>query len=296
VSDQQKFRDVGQLTFAPNGIGSLDFTDPDGKNLLDGLSQIQITKEQDGPPVTKPTGEVVYSSVFPSQAKVYVRNLGVSFSDTPDHYALIPGLYYYSGSYLNDAINGTENDTTYIPIVTALKNGDEATLRKRTEELINMIVGSQSDQYLDYDNDGTVDDAADGFGSLPNGDQAGYLQVTSTQAQAAADAPDATSNIRQQNGNLQICIQNMQGWTNQILPLALKLNQTSFGSEMQPTIDELSKLGDELLNGFDVNNNGTIDPTKGECGAKNAYNYGVYMADFLILTGPNRIPPTPTSK
>ena len=290
VSDQQKFRDVGQITFNASGLGSLDFTDPDGNNLLGGLSQIQITKEQSDVP--KPTGAVVYSSIFPSQARTYVRNLGVSFPDTPDTYALIPGLYYYSGSYINDAINGTENDPTYIPIVTALKNGDEATLRKRNEELINMIVGSKSDQYLDYDKDGTIDNQADGYGSLSNGDQVGYLQETSLQAQAASDAPDATSNIREQNGYLQICIQNMRGWTNQILPLALKLNGTKFGTEMQPTIDELSKLGSELLIGIDVNQNGRIDPIEGECGAKNAYDYGVYMADFPILTGPNRTPPT----
>ena len=297
VGDDQKFRDVGKITFDSSGIGRLEFIDPDGKNLLDGLSQIQITKEQNNASVTNPTGEVIYSSVFPSQTRTYIRNLGVSFSDTPDNYPLIPGLYYYSGSYINDAINGTDNDPTYIPIAQAFENGDEPTLRKRTEELINIIVGSQSDQYLDYDNDGTVDDPADGYGSLPNGDQRGYLQETAAQAQAAADAPDSTSNIREQNGYLQICIQNMRGWTNQILPLALKVNETSFTSpDMKSTIDELSKLGSELLDGIDVNQNGRIDPIEGECGATDAYNYGVYMADFPIFTGPNRIPPTPTGK
>jgi serine/threonine protein kinase len=297
VSDNQTFRDVGKLAFDASGIGNLTFTDPNGKNLLDGLKQVEITKEQDGASTSKPQGSVVYSSVFPSQTLTHVRNLGVSFSDTPANYALIPGLYYYSGSYMNDAINGTENDPTYIPIVKAFADGDEATLRKRDEELINMIVGSKSDKYLDYDKDGNIDDQADGYGSLANGDQAGYLQEASLQAQAAAGAPDSTSNIQQQNGYLQICIQNMRDWTNQILPLALKLNETSFtGPEMQSTIDELSKLGNQLSNGIDANKNGTIDPIKGECGAINAYNYGVYMADFTIYTGPNRIPPTPTNK
>jgi len=297
VSDAQTFRDVGKIAFDASGIGNLTFTDPNGKNLLDGLKQIQITREQDGASTNKPQGTVVYSSVFPPQTLTYVRNLGVSFSDTPDNYALIPGLYYYSGSYMNDAINGTENDPTYISIVKAFADGDEATLRKRDEELINMIVGSKSDKYLDYDKDGSIDDQADGYGSLSNGDQAGYLQEASLQAQAAADAPDSTSNIQQQNGYLQICIQNMRDWTNQILPLALKLNETSFtSSEMQSTIDELSKLGNDLSNGTDANKNGTIDPIKGECGAINAYNYGIYMADFSIYTGPNRIPPTPANK
>ena len=291
VSDDQKFRDIGKIAFESSGIG-LEFTDPDGKNLLDGLKEIQVTKEQDNVAISNPTGEVVYSSVFPPQARVYVRDLEVSYSKTPANEALMVGLYYYSGSYLNDAINGSANDPTYIPITKAYANKDEPTLRKRTEELINMIVGSQSNQYLDYNKDGTVDDAADGYGSFPNGTNPGYLQETALYAKSASDAPDSTPNIREQNQNIQICIQNMTGWTNELLPLALKLNDTAFGSGMEQTIKRMSELGDALLNGIDKNKNGAIDPAAGECGAAKAYDYGSYMADFPIYIGPNRIPPT----
>jgi hypothetical protein len=270
----------------------LEFTDSNGNNLLAGLSQVQVTEEQDAASIATPAGKVVYSSVFPPQALVYVRNVGASFTGAPNDLALIQGLYYYSGSYIDAAINGTANDPSYIPIQKAYENADEATLRKRNEELINMIVGSKSDKYLDYDKDGTVDDQADGYGSLPNGDQPGYLDETARQAQSAADASDSTANIRQQNQNLQICIKNMTGWTKAILPLALKLQGTSFGPEMKPTIDELSKLGSQLLNGVDTNGNGNIDPMEGECGAENAYKYGTYLADFTIFPGSNRIPPT----
>src|SRR5215217_2277201 len=193
VSEDNTFRDIGIITFESSGKG-LEYTDPDGKNLLDGLKEIQITKEQNDVKISKPTGEVVYSSVFPTQALTYVRNLEVSYVDTPDNEALIIGLYYYSASYLNDAINGSENDPTTIAITKAFENKDEATLRKRTEEVINMIVGSKSDQYLDYDKDGTVDNPADGYGSLPNGTNSGYLQETALYAKSASDAPDSTPN------------------------------------------------------------------------------------------------------
>jgi hypothetical protein len=84
----------------------------------------------------------------------------------------------------------------------------------------------------------------------------------------------------------------MNGWTNELLPLALKLNDTSFGSEMQDTINKMSELGDALLNGIDVNSNGNIDAIDGECGAAKAYDYASYIADFPIYIGPNRTPPT----
>ncbi|HSJ90304.1 MAG TPA: serine/threonine-protein kinase, partial [Anaerolineales bacterium] len=264
VSDNETYRDIGQIAFDPGGIG-LEYTDPAGENLLDGLKEVQITQEENEVPISKPKGEVVYSSVFPTQALEYVRNLQVSYSDTPDNEALMIGLYYYSGSYLNDAINGSENDPSYIPITKAYEDKDEPTLRKRTEELINMIVGSQSDQYLDYDKDGTVDDPADGYGSLPNGTNSGYLQETALYAKSASDAPDSTPNIREQGKNIQVCIQNMDGWTNELLPLALKLNDTSVGAYMQDTIDQISQLGVALVNGVDKNNNGHIEPVAGEC-------------------------------
>jgi serine/threonine protein kinase len=291
VNEDNTFRDIGTIAFTSSGKG-LEYTDPDRKNLLDGLKEIQITKEKNDVKISRPTGEVVYSSVFPTKALSYVRNLEVSYDKTPKNDALMIGLYYYSGSYLNDSINGSENDPTTIPITKAYEAKDEPTLRKRTEEVINMIVGSSSDQYLDYDKDGIILNPADGYGSLPNGKNAGYLQETALYAKKAADAPDSTANIREQNSNIQVCIQNMTGWTNELLPLALKLNDTPFGPGMEDTITKMSKLADALLNGIDTNKDTIIDPVVGECGAERAYYYGTYMADFLIYPGPDRVPPT----
>jgi serine/threonine protein kinase len=293
IHDDGTFRDVGRLTFDANNVGRLEYTDPQGSNLLKDVREIQITKEQNTTSAaTQPAGEVVYSSIFPSQALEHIRNLAVSFEGGSDSASLIAGLYYYSGSYVEAAINGDPDFPSYVGMTTAFESGDEASLRKRNEEVINMIVGSESDQYLDHDGDGQIDTQANGFGSLSNGNQTGYLQQTAVEAQDAAEAPDTTANIGLQNTNLQICVQNMDTWTNQILPLALELKAMEFGSEMKPIIDELSTLGKALSNGVDVNNNGAIEPVEGECGAFNAYYYGIYMADFPIFLGSNRVPPT----
>ena len=293
VSDDGKtFHDVGRITPDTSGTGQLVFTDTSGQNLLQ-FGQLQITKEQDNVPLSKPTGDVVYSSVFPSQALTYIRNIELAYDRTPNSLALMQGLYYYSGSYITTPINGDPvNDPEFISLVKGYENQDEATIRNTTEMVINQIVGDSSDQYKDYDGNGTKDVySSDGYGSLPNGDHAGYLQETATNLKAAADAPDSTPNIRDQSANIQICIQNMENWTNQILPLALKLTETDYGPAMKPTIDELAKLGDALLNGVDTNGNGQIEGIEGECGAGKAYEFGWFMADFPIYTGPNRTPP-----
>jgi tRNA A-37 threonylcarbamoyl transferase component Bud32 len=300
VYEDKSFRDIGALRFDANGaLRAKEFRDLDGNNLLNGLREIRITRVQNitstsTPTIASnatPTGEVVYSSVFPPQTLEHVRKLDVSFEGGSDQAALIVGLYYYSGSYVEAAVNG-DPASNYVGMVEALANEDEVTFRKRNEEMINMIVGDQSELYRDYDGDGTTDTFANGYGSLPNGTQDGYFAQTALVAQAAAEAPDTTSHVIEQNRNLQVCIQNMKEWTDQILPLALQLQEMEFGQEMKPMVDDLSNLGLNLSKGVDVNRNGQVENVEGECGAGQAYDIGRYMADFPIFIGPSRLPPT----
>ncbi|HMB21518.1 MAG TPA: hypothetical protein VKP08_01745, partial [Anaerolineales bacterium] len=211
----------------------------------------------------------------------------------PDQGPLMQNLWYYSGDYVNKSINGNDLNKQYLGIVQAFETSNEAALRKRTEETINQIVGDLSNQYLDYDGDGIVDDPGDGYGSLSFGeDRPGYLQETALYAKSAADAPDATPGIRTSSENVQICIQNMNGWTKEILQLALQLNKMPMGAAMKPIVTQLSTLGNQLVHGVDTNGNGFIDPIAGECGADTAYEHAYLMADMSLYAGPDRIPPS----
>lgn len=285
-------KDIGPVTYDASGTGQLVFTDPGKQNLLRNHNQIQITLERDNVAISEPTGEVVYSSIFPAQSLVHVRHVLTSFPDAPGEEALMQGLYYYSGSYIDISINGDEEILPgYVYLVKAYETGDEATFRKRIEEVVNLIVGDQSDLYGDHDNSGEMDsNEGDGFGSLPNGDRLGYIQETALQAKYAAEAPDSTANIRKYGANLQICSDNMETWTREILPLALQLKDMPTGPEMKPIIEQLSALGNNLLDGVDADGDGIIESISGECGAGLAYENGWYFADFPILIGPDRTP------
>jgi serine/threonine protein kinase len=289
----EAFLDIGAVTFSATGAGRVEITDPESDNYLRNFNEVWVTLEQDDITVTEPTGEVLYSSVFPPESLVHVRHVLVSYDDLPDQGPLMQNLWYYSGSYVNRSINGDEFDEDYTDgIVQALENDDEALLRTRTEEIINAIVGDMSSQYQDYDGNGVVEDPGDGYGSLPNGDRLGYLQETALHAKYAADAADSTPNIRLYGENVQICLQNITDWTEQILDLALRLNETPFGPEMEPTVSELSFLGKQLLSGADTNENGRLNEAlPGECGADAAYENAYAMADMFLYPGPGRIPP-----
>lgn len=292
-NDGEKVRDLGRIVYSDTGAGRLEITEPEDENFLRDFDQMQITLEDDNVPVTVPTGEVVYSSVLPPQSLVHMRHVLVSHSALPDKGPLLQNLWYYSAFYIDRAVNGDKYDEDYkIGIVQAYQDGNEALLRKRTEEVINSIVGSLSDQYLDHDNDGTIDDPGDGFGSLPNGDRLGYLQETALHAKYAVDAVDSTANIRLYGENIQICVQNINTWTEQLLPLALQLSKEPFGPDMEPTITQMSVLGKSLLDGMDANENGRLNEAiPGECGAGAAYENGYLMADMFIYPGPDRMPP-----
>ena len=290
--DGATVRDIGKVEFSATSAGRLVINDPDEENFLRNFNQLMISLEQDNVSITEPTGEVVYSSIFPPQTLVHLRHILVSYGELPDQGPLMENLWWYKSFYVSRSINGDEFDEDYkIGILQAYENGDEASLRKRTEEVINAIVGEFSDQYLDYDNDGTIEDLGDNYGSLPNGDHLGYLQQTALHAKYASDAADSTPNIRLYGGNVQICIQNMSGWTEQLLELATQLNDTSFGPEMEPIVNEMAALGKKLLKGEDANENGQLDEAiVGECGADAAYDYAYYMADMFIYPGPDRMP------
>jgi serine/threonine protein kinase len=289
-------RGVGPITFNDAGVGQLEFSDPANKNILETFSQIIITKEQgnieDATRPTKPSAEIVYSSKFPPETLTHLRELLVSSPNTPDQLALAQGLWYYSGQYLGLVINGDkEVDPQLTPLVQAFHDRDEATFRKRIEEVINLIVGDASDLYQDYDNDGTIDQyTGDGYGSLAAGDRLGYIRETAAASKAAADAADSTSNIRTHNEYVQICLQNMDDWSNQLLTSALQLVDIPMDSpEMESIVQQMSDLGWYPLNGKDANENQLIDPVPGECGAQVAYDNLYLMADMDIYIGPDRV-------
>lgn len=276
-------RNAGILKMDENGQGQLVFIHPARENILSLFDQLEVTIEANGnPDLIAPAGDVVASSVFPPLALIHVRHVVASFHGAPEGEALIQGLWYTA-----DGI-----DDSIIELETAYQAGDETLVRKKIEETINQLVGSgNSAQYRDWDKDGVIDDPGDGFGLLENGDGLGYIPATISHATFAAEAADATGNIKVHSAHVVVCAENMQGWAEQVLELALQLQGMPFGADMQPVIIEMRLLSEQVLFGLDINGNELIEPIPGEGGGDTAYEHAYYMAEMPLLVGSHRIPP-----
>jgi serine/threonine protein kinase len=278
-------RNIGTINMDEQAQGQLTFIEPGQKNILALYDQIEVTIESDNDPKpNEPSGEIIASSVFPPLSLIHVRHVVVSYHGAPAGEALIQGLWYTT-----DAIN-----TSVIELEKAFGENNEELFRQKNEELINQLVGSANQNlYRDWNEDGNISNPSDGFGLLENGEGGGlgYIPTTVSHAFFAADALDATEHIKLHSAHVIACIENIQGWSEQLLQLALQLQEIPFGAEMKPLILEMRALAKNSLNGVDTNGNELIEPILGEGGADTAYEHAYYMAEMPLLLGGHRIPP-----
>lgn len=285
-------RNIGTSKMDDAGQAELIFTNPNQENILQAFDQVEITIEPDNDPnPNDSSGNIAASSVYPPFALIHIRHLLVSFPGAPEQIALIQGLW--------GSVDSVDNNTRELQ--EAFSKGDEDLIRKKTEEIINEIAGNANiNQYLDWNKDGSIDDASDGFGLLHNGDPGytdqGYISQAKSHAKFAAQAPDATENIKLHSADVVICLDNMSGWAEQLLQKALQLQEMPFGSDMESLINQMTVLSNQITSGTDSNGNELIEPIISEGGATTAYEHVYYMAEMPLLAGAHRIPrPAPTA-
>jgi serine/threonine protein kinase len=279
--DGTERRSLGILTPDAAGKLALTYTDAQSRNLLDGYNRMEITIERTPDDNPKPSGNAIYSSGIPGESLVHIRHLLVAYEGAPGKTALAIGL-----------LNTTELIKKHADqMVSNYEENDATRARIQAEAILNMIHGSQNAEfYRDWDGNNKLLDPGDGFGLLPNGDQEGYIDDTITYAKLAAEAVDATNDIRMHSEHTVISLQNVEGWATQLSDILIRIVQAEAGDDMEADVHAASALADQLLGGIDINGNKSIDPIDGEGGAMSAYLHAEYMADMPILLGTDQTP------
>ena len=269
-------RSLGTLSLDDAGQGKLTFVDEQGRNLLERYDSLEITLEPLPDSNPNPSDSIAYHVSLPADALSHVMHLLVAFPATPANNGLVDGLLKQS-SLLNDLARD---------MLSANQNGDNAAVRRDAESMLNLMVGGQSPDHRDWDNDGSILDPGDGFGLLLNGDSPGYIEGSFDHASYAASAADATQNMIVHGEHVKTCAQNLEQWAPTLRDLLKQIVQAQPGPELEPLIRQAAALANEMLEGTDLDGNEQIEPIPGEGGARTAYQHAYYMADITVVSGP----------
>ena len=272
---------IGVIDFDQQNQGSLAFVDREGQNLLGKYRTVEITREPDPDPSPNSSNDVAFSASLPPEGLTHVRHLLVSFNATPEKVGFIRGLNADT-LLLNESAQ---------QMLASFEARDETGLDRHAEKMLNMILGSQSEEYKDWNEDGAVDDPSDGYGLLLNGENLGYIQGTFTHANLSLTSPDATQNMLTYGTHVKDCATNLDTWTPQLRDRLRAILNASFDSpELEGMLREAVALAGQIRNGVDANGNEKIEPASGEGGAVTAYEQAYHMADLVIVPAASQPP------
>ncbi|MCK6568710.1 MAG: serine/threonine protein kinase [Anaerolineales bacterium] len=282
IDDNNETRiSLGLLEEIETSRYGLTYLDPEGRNLLNSFNRMEITLEPNPDPSPNPTDTVSYSSAIPPRALTHVRHILGRFPGNPNEAAMLIGLTQTSALI----------DETGKALSLSYQTGDEKSVRANAEMLINLIVGSQSNDFNDWDKNGSVENPGDGFGLLLNGGQSGYIEGSIAHTELAASAEDATANIILHGEHVVFSVKNVEGWSTELRDVAKRILESAPGQISEADIRQAASLANQIHNGIDLDGNEHIDSIPGEGGANTAYEHAEYMADMQILEGANQVPP-----
>ncbi|MGZ9221816.1 MAG: serine/threonine protein kinase, partial [Anaerolineales bacterium] len=264
---------LGAIDFDQQNRGSLAFVDGQGQNLFGKYIALEITTEPNPDPSPNSSNEVAFSVSLPPEGFTHVRHLLFSFSATPQKIGFVRGL---------DSDTILLNESAQQMLV-SFEAGDDADIGSQAERMLNVIVGSQTEDHKDWNADGKLDDPGDGYGLLLNGENLGYVQGIHTHANLALTSPEATNNMLVHGEHVKICADNISEWTPQLRDQLIAILESPIDSPaLEGLIREAVALADRIRNGIDINGDEKIEPIPGEGGSVTAYEHAYYMADMVI--------------
>ena len=263
---------LGILSLDTAGSGELIYTDEQGENLVARYDQAEITLEPEEDSNSRPTNLVAFTFTWPEAGTVHLRTLLSSFPAAPEELALIQG-FYTDVKRINELAG--EMDTAYA-------SGNDSLVRQSAEAIMNLIVGSQSPQYKDWNEDGLIADDSTGFGFELNGSNLGYLGAIYTEADNAIKSSNPSQPILRYGESLMINVQNTAQISLQLQDLVVEILEAPEGADIKGQIANVVVLTDQMLNGRDLNNNDFIEPDLGEGGAQAAFTFAYAMADMPL--------------
>jgi len=209
-------------------------------------------------------------------------------------------------SYLRQALNRAPEPPTQAGYGVGLKNeaklladhagfaqnaattGNITAAKRHTEHVLNILYGKEDSRYGDQDNDGATTNPGDGYGLLR------YRQMLYNTMQSAAESSDTTANIQTRAAQVHVALNNIgdgsgdstnSGWADLLIEKANELLNSNSSGTIETLATQMAGFAMRIDAGEELNDNGEIEPIVGEGGARTAWRYSQYAADFLTNDG-----------
>ena len=284
-------------TFAPDpaGGGELHFTEPEGANLLARHHQVEITIEPISDTDAQPSDLIAYSFALPEESLLHLRYLLSAFPGTPTKLGLVPGLH----------ADLVQIYTLVLDMQAEFEAGNTSAALTNAENAVNLLVGSSSADFKDWNGDGQVIARNSSYGLMVNGNNFGYLRAVYAEADYIVNTSGSAQSMVQNGQIVKACTQSIEAWAPQLRDRLVTILTATSNAEVTEAIDDAVMLADQMLNGTDQDADGMVEPIPGECGIEGLQEYAYYMADMPILpvsisyqltvvANPSYVPPTRT--
>jgi serine/threonine protein kinase len=264
---------LGTFVPDPTGRGELHFTEPEGANLLARYDQLEITIEPESDTDPQASDLIAYSFALPDESLLHLRYLLSAFPGTPTKLGLVPGMLA-DLTHLHALVMEMQAD---------YEDGDTVTALANAEDALNLLVGSNSPDFQDWNGDGHVLARNASYGLMVNGNNFGYIRSVYAEADYIVNAPGSTQYMVENGQIVKACTQNLEAWAAQLRERLITILTATSTAEVAKAIEDAVAVADQMLSGIDQDGDGTVEPIPGECGAGGLREYAYYMADMPIL-------------
>ena len=271
VSDDGSVKlSTGIMTVNDDGTMNHHFTSPDGEDLIHNYDKVVITVEPVPDTDPGPSGVFAFSDQIPAGAMAHIRHLVTNWPPGADKGIL---------TNLKEQLD--------VVVLHANLAGNSDTIegiRQHVEHVINAIEGKDGPNYGDLDGNGSVEDFGDGIGVLTHvadrkhGPFAAGAASDEEVIVAGAALVDATG-------------KNVEDWVTLARNIALD-NIINATPSLQlakiwlgPGAGSVVSSLEAARNGYDADNDDTIEAIAGEAGADQVFVAAQKMATYTLNLG-----------
>ena len=259
-------RAIGEVTVDAFGSGVLTYTDPDGAFLPGLYNAVALSAEAGA--VDTPAGPIVYSGSSPALLSQALTDIFVAAS-LPE----ADGKPAFEGSLLAGALAEAQIAASHAGLAAGANN--VGGLQTHAEHTINILNGTT----VDYNNNGRGENPGRGFGLEY------FLGEIERRLDGAAQEPGVGPVMQGQMELIRVCIANTRQRKDGIVELERQLLAAPDLESVAAQRTQSTTLALALIEGTDLNGNGTVDPFEGECGLNQIATFGLAVASMGLNQG-----------